>query len=46
MRPAGRRRMMKEQRRSWQKSRMELFRDLDCGEEGLSAAEAAKRLEA
>ena len=37
---------MKEQRRIWQKSRMELFRDLDCGEEGLSAAEAAKRLEA
>ena len=29
----------------WQKSRAELFRDLDCGEEGLSAPEAARRLE-
>ena len=29
----------------WQKSRADLFRDLDCGEEGLSAREAARRLE-
>ena len=29
----------------WQKSRAELFRDLECGEEGLSAPEAARRLE-
>ena len=29
----------------WQKSWAELFRDLECGEEGLSAPEAARRLE-
>ena len=28
----------------WQKNRMELFHDLDCGEEGLSSAQAAERL--
>ena len=27
----------------WQKSRVELFRDLDCGEEGLTSAQAAER---
>ena len=27
----------------WQKSRMELFRDLDCGEAGLTSAQAAER---
>ena len=35
---------MKEQRRIWQKSRMELLRDLACSDAGLTAAEAGKRL--
>ena len=25
----------------WEKNRMELFREMDCGEEGLTAAQAA-----
>ena len=28
----------------WEKNRMELFREMDCGEEGLTAAQAAERL--
>lgn len=28
----------------WEKNRMELFRELNCGEEGLTAAQAAERL--
>ena len=28
----------------WEKNRMELFRELDCGEEGLTAAQSAERL--
>ena len=28
----------------WEKNRMELFREIDCGEEGLTAAQAAERL--
>ena len=36
---------MKEEKKLWQKTRAELFRDLACGEEGLSAAEAEERLE-
>ncbi len=35
---------MKEENKLWQKNRVELFREFDCGEEGLSAAEAAERL--
>ena len=27
----------------WQKNRVELFRDLDCGEGGLTSAQAAER---
>ena len=34
---------MKQEKAIWQKSRMELFRDLDCSEEGLSAQEAERR---
>ena len=36
--------IMKEEKRIWQKTRVELFHDLDCGEAGLSAAQAADRL--
>ena len=36
--------IMKEEKRIWQKNRVELFHDLDCGEAGLSAAQAADRL--
>ena len=36
---------MSEQKQIWQKNRMELFRDLKCGEDGLSAQEAKARLE-
>ena len=36
---------MKEEKKIWQKNRAELLRDLKCGGEGLSAAEAGKRLE-
>ena len=35
---------MKQQTKIWQRSRAELFRELDCGEEGLSAGKAAERL--
>ncbi len=37
---------MEDKKKTWQKSRVELLRDLQCGGEGLSAAEAARRLEA
>ena len=36
---------MNQDRPIWQKSRVELFRDLDCSDEGLSSQEAAARLE-
>ena len=36
---------MSEQKQIWQKNRVELFRDLKCGEDGLSAQEAKARLE-
>lgn len=36
---------MNEEKKVWQKTRMELFRDLACGEEGLSAAGTEERLE-
>ena len=36
---------MSEKRNVWQKSRVELFRDLNCSENGLTAREAAERLE-
>ena len=36
--------IMKEEKRIWQKTRVELFHDLDCGEAGLSAAQTADRL--
>ncbi len=36
--------MMAEKRGVWQKARVELFRDLRCGEEGLTEEEAALRL--
>ncbi len=36
---------MNQDRPIWQKSRVELFRDLDCSDEGLSFQEAAARLE-
>ena len=32
---------MKRMNKVWQKNRMELFRELNCSEEGLTAAEAA-----
>ena len=32
-------------KRMWEKTRMELFRELDCRAEGLTAAEARQRLE-
>ena len=35
---------MNEKEPIWQKARTELFRDLDCTEEGLSSEQAAKRL--
>ncbi len=35
---------MKQEKRIWEKTRMELFRELDCREEGLTAAEARERL--
>ena len=35
---------MKRMNKVWQKNRMELFRELNCSEEGLTAAEAAGRL--
>ena len=35
---------MSQEKQVWQKTRQELFRELDCGAEGLSAAEAAARL--
>ena len=35
---------MKEEKQVWQKSRVELFRDYGCGEEGLSAQAAEERL--
>ena len=34
---------MKEERQIWQKSRVELFRDYECSDEGLTAAEAEAR---
>ena len=36
---------MEEKKEIWQRSRVELFRDLNSSEEGLNAQEAAKRLE-
>ena len=36
---------MKEEKNIWQKTRVELFRDLKAGEEGLSSEEAARRVE-
>jgi len=36
---------MKQEKQIWQKTSAELFRDLDCGAEGLSARKAAERLE-
>ncbi|WP_295582523.1 cation-translocating P-type ATPase [uncultured Oscillibacter sp.] len=36
---------MEDKKKTWQKSRVELLRDLQCSGEGLSAAEAARRLE-
>jgi len=39
-----RKRIMAEKRGIWQKARVELFRDLLCGEEGLTEEEAALRL--
>ena len=36
---------MKEEKNIWQKTRVELFRDLKAGEEGLSGEEAARRVE-
>ena len=36
---------MKEEKQIWQKSQDELFSGLNCGEEGLSSAEAKARLE-
>ncbi|MBQ9979774.1 MAG: cation-translocating P-type ATPase [Oscillospiraceae bacterium] len=36
---------MNEEKQIWQKTRVELFRDLNCGEEGLTSAEAKARLE-
>ena len=36
---------MNEEKKVWQKTRIELFRDLACGEEGLSAAGTEERLE-
>ena len=36
---------MEDKKKIWQKSRVELFRDLNSSEEGLPAQEAAKRLE-
>ena len=35
---------MKDEKQIWQKSRVELFRDYECGDEGLSAAEAEERV--
>ena len=35
---------MKEEKQIWQKSRMELFRDYECSDEGLTAAEAEARV--
>ena len=36
---------MKQEKQVWEKSRMELFRELDCRETGLTQAEAERRLE-
>ena len=36
---------MSEKKSVWQKSRVELFRDLECDERGLSGGDAAIRLE-
>ena len=36
---------MSEKHTVWQKSRVELFRDLNCGEDGLDVREAAARLD-
>ena len=36
---------MKQEKRVWEKSPAELFRELQCGEEGLTAPEARARLE-
>ena len=35
---------MKQEKNLWQKTRMELLRDLACSDAGLTAAEAGKRL--
>ena len=34
---------MKDEKQIWQKNRMELLRDYDCSDEGLSTAEAEER---
>ena len=34
---------MKQEKAIWQKNRVELFRDLNCSEEGLSVQEAERR---
>ncbi len=44
MRPAGGEQQMKQEKQIWQKTSAELFQDLDCGGEGLSARKAAERL--
>ena len=36
---------MKQEKRVWQKSRMELFQELECSEEGLGSQEAVRRRE-
>ena len=35
---------MKQEKQVWEKTRMELFRELDCRETGLSQADAEDRL--
>ena len=40
----GKEEAMKQEKNLWQKTRMELLRDLACSDAGLTAAEAGKRL--